>query len=85
VLAGEVLLAVMYALAAAIKIAVIPLLFPVVFLGLELLFGAIQALVFALLTVVYISLAATSDHDEDHEEHAAEPHPAAHAVASAGD
>jgi F-type H+-transporting ATPase subunit a len=84
VLAGEVLLAVMYAMAAAIKIAVIPLLFPVVFLGLELLFGAIQALVFGLLTVVYVSLAA-SGHEDDHGEHGGELQPAAHAAASAGD
>jgi F-type H+-transporting ATPase subunit a len=84
VLAGEVLLAVMYAMAAAIKIAVIPLLFPVVFLGLELLFGAIQALVFGLLTVVYVSLAAAG-HDDDHEEHGHETHAPAPAAASAGD
>jgi F-type H+-transporting ATPase subunit a len=68
ILAGEVLLAIMYALANAIKIAVIPIFFPVLFLGLELLFGAIQALVFALLTVVYIALAA-SGHEDEHEEH----------------
>jgi F-type H+-transporting ATPase subunit a len=84
VLAGEVLLAVMYAMAAAIKIAVIPLLFPVVFLGLELLFGAIQALVFGLLTVVYVSLAA-SEHEEEHGEHGAEPVPTTPLGASAGD
>jgi F-type H+-transporting ATPase subunit a len=84
VLAGEVLLAVMYAMAAAIKIAVIPLLFPVVFLGLELLFGAIQALVFGLLTVVYVSLAA-SEHEEEHGEHGAEPLPTTPLGASAGD
>jgi F-type H+-transporting ATPase subunit a len=84
VLAGEVLLAVMYAMAAAIKIAVIPLLFPVVFLGLELLFGAIQALVFGLLTVVYVSLAA-GEHEEEHGEHGAEPVPTTPLGASAGD
>jgi len=68
VFAGEVLLAVMYAMASAIRIAVIPVLFPVVFLGLELLFGAIQALVFALLTLIYITLATSGGHD-DHGEH----------------
>lgn len=77
VFAGEVLLAVMYALAASIKVAVIPVLFPVVFLFLELLFGSIQALVFALLTLIYITLAAAGGHgDEHHEEetnHAPEP------------
>lgn len=72
VFAGEVLLGVMYAMAASIKIAVIPVFFPVIFLGLEMLFGAIQALVFALLTLIYITLAA-AHHDDGHahaEEHA---------------
>lgn len=70
VFAGEVLLGVMYAMAAAIKIALVPFLFPVVFLGLEVLFGTIQALVFALLTLIYIYLAAAGhdDHDEEHVE-----------------
>jgi len=68
VFAGEILLAVMYAIANAVKFAVIPILFPVVFLALELLFGTIQALVFALLTLIYISLATAGGHeDEDHE------------------
>jgi F-type H+-transporting ATPase subunit a len=77
VFAGEVLLAVMYAMANAIKIAIIPLAIPVVFLGLELLFGAVQALVFALLTLIYITLATAGGHD-DHaheEEHQPEPAP----------
>lgn len=67
VFAGEVLLGVMYAMGAAIKIAVVPFLFPVVFMGLEVLFGTIQALVFALLTLIYIVLAVGphSDHDEE--------------------
>lgn len=68
VFAGEILLGVMYSMAAAIKIAVIPVLFPVVFLGLEVLFGTIQALVFALLTLIYVYLAAAG-HDEHEEEH----------------
>jgi F-type H+-transporting ATPase subunit a len=51
-------------------------LFQVVFLFLEVLFGTIQALVFALLTLIYIVLATAGHHDED-EEHAphAEPVP----------
>ncbi|HEY8448683.1 MAG TPA: F0F1 ATP synthase subunit A [Thermomicrobiales bacterium] len=69
VFAGEVLLGVMYAMAAAIRIAVVPFLFPVVFIVLELMFGAIQALVFALLTLIYITLATSHDHDEHHEHH----------------
>ncbi|MBA2755455.1 MAG: F0F1 ATP synthase subunit A [Chloroflexia bacterium] len=73
VFAGEVLLAVMFAMAAAIRVAVIPFVFPVIFLGLELLFGAIQALVFALLTLIYITLATAGGHD-DHGAHDAETH-----------
>lgn len=74
VFAGEVLLGVMYALANAIKIAVLPVVFPVVFIGLEVLFGTIQALVFALLTLIYIALAAAGHDDHEHEEaHAAAP------------
>ncbi|MGI8475904.1 MAG: F0F1 ATP synthase subunit A [Thermomicrobiales bacterium] len=72
VFAGEVLLGVMYAMANAIKIAIIPLFFPVVFLFLELLFGAVQALVFGLLTLIYITLATEGGHDEQtHEAHGA--------------
>lgn len=69
VFAGEVLLGVMYAMANAVKIAVVPLLVPVIFILLELLFGTIQALVFALLTAIYITLAAAG-HGSGHEEHA---------------
>lgn len=68
VFAGEVLLAVMYAMANAIKIAVIPAVIPVVFIGLEVLFGTIQALVFALLTLIYITLAAAGHDDHEHED-----------------
>ncbi len=68
VFAGEVLLGVMYAMGAAIKVAIVPFLFPVVFLFLEVMFGAIQALVFSLLTLIYIALAAEGGHD-DHEAH----------------
>jgi F-type H+-transporting ATPase subunit a len=62
VFAGEILLAVMLALTFAIV--------PVAFLGLELIFGAVQALVFALLTLTYITLATAGHgggHDEEHE------------------
>jgi F-type H+-transporting ATPase subunit a len=70
IFAGEVLLGVMYTLANAIKISVIGLLVPVVFLYMEVLFGAVQALVFALLTLVYIVLAAAhTEEDHEHEEH----------------
>jgi F-type H+-transporting ATPase subunit a len=70
VFAGEVLLGVMYTIANIIKISVVGLLLPVVFLYLEVLFGFIQALVFALLTMVYIVL-ATAHHGE-HGEHGEE-------------
>lgn len=76
VFAGEVLLGVAYAIANSVKIAVVPLVFPVIFLGLETLFGTIQALVFSLLTLIYITLAAADshgDHDEAHD-HAHDAH-----------
>jgi F-type H+-transporting ATPase subunit a len=49
VFAGEVLLATMLAL--------VPIVVPIAFLGLELVFGFVQALVFALLTMTYVILA----------------------------
>ena len=91
VFAGEVLLAVMYAMANAVKIAIVPLLVPVVFIFLELLFGTIQALVFALLTAIYITMAAGSSHGGEHaehtpeERHGPEPVAAARVPAAAGD
>ncbi len=68
IFAGDVLLTIMYAIANAIKYSVIGLLVPVVFLYLEVLFGLIQALVFAILTLIYISLAAAGTHDDHVEE-----------------
>lgn len=58
VFAGEVLIATMLALTTA-TFFVLPLAFfvPSIFLGLELLFGAVQAMVFALLTMTYITMA----------------------------
>lgn len=60
VFAGEVLLAVMGFL--------VPVIAPIPFLGLELFVGFIQALVFAMLTAVFINMATTAhgDHKEDH-------------------
>jgi F-type H+-transporting ATPase subunit a len=74
VFAGEVLLGTMLALTTA-AVFVLPLAFfvPAVFLGLELLFGAVQALVFALLAMTYITMAIAehgNGHDEGHDEHA---------------
>jgi F-type H+-transporting ATPase subunit a len=91
VLAGEVLLAVMYAAANLAKFAIVPLLVPVVFIILELLFGTIQALVFALLTAIYITMAAGDSHGGEHHEahpdesHGPEPATSARVPAAAGD
>ena len=89
IFAGEVLIATMLALTTA-AVFVLPLAFfvPAVFLGLELLFGLVQALVFALLAMTYISVAIAEgqgDHGEEHgdadaahahDSHAAEAAPA---------
>ncbi len=61
VFAGEVLLATMIALA--------PILVPAVFLGLEALFGFVQALVFALLAMTYIGTAIAEHHSAGHDDH----------------
>lgn len=55
VFAGEVLLATMLAL--------VPLFVPIAFLGLELVFGFVQALVFALLTMTYVILAIAENEE----------------------
>ena len=69
VFAGEVLLGTMLALTTA-TVFLLPLAFvvPVVFIFLELLFGAVQALVFALLSMTYITLAIAEhrQHGDDH-------------------
>ncbi len=83
VFAGEILLGVMYAMGAAIKIAVIPFLFPVLFMFLEVLFGTIQALVFALLTLIYLVLAGANSHDDHASEHSSNDVPAGAGVAPA--
>jgi F-type H+-transporting ATPase subunit a len=82
VFAGEVLLATMLALTTAV-IFVLPLAFfvPAIFLGLELLFGFVQAMVFALLAMAYITL-AIAEHQGSHGE--AEAHEAAPQPESAG-
>ncbi len=55
---GEVLVTVMYALTFVLV--------PTLFLFLELFFGFIQALVFVVLTIIFISLAATEHHGGGH-------------------
>jgi F-type H+-transporting ATPase subunit a len=79
VFAGEILITTMLALTTA-AVFVLPLAFfaPALFLGLELLFGAVQALVFALLALTYISTAIAEHHAAGHaDEHgdADEAHP----------
>ncbi len=78
VFAGEVLLATMLALTTA-TIFVLPLAFfvPAVFLGLELLFGFVQAMVFALLAMAYITLAIAEHHAEADHDEVSDNHPAA--------
>lgn len=68
VFGGEVLLVVIIALTVPL-LGVLGLV-PAVFYGLELFFGFIQALLFALLTLSYVAV-ASSGHD-DHEEHGVE-------------
>jgi F-type H+-transporting ATPase subunit a len=78
IFAGEVLVTVMVTMAAAVMSNTfwIPVFFfglPTIFLLLEVLFGFIQALVFALLTLIYIALAAAGHHDDHEHEHVLEP------------
>jgi F-type H+-transporting ATPase subunit a len=65
VFAGEVILLLLYTVANGLRFLIIPFAFPIVFLMLELLFGFIQAILFALLTLIYIRVAAGT-HDDDH-------------------
>lgn len=65
IFAGEVLVAVMVAFGAATYLVLTP--FTTVFLYLEVLFGFVQALVFALLSLIYLALATSGGHgSEDH-------------------
>ena len=64
VFAGEVLLVVIASIAPVVIFA---------FMGLELVFGLVQALVFALLTMTYITL-STAQHHGAEEEHGAAGH-----------
>lgn len=73
IFAGGVLLSVMTFLMAFVL--------PSVFMGLELFVGAIQAYVFATLTIMYASQAITAHHAEEHVEEHAHAESGAHAVA----
>jgi len=88
VFAGEVLLATMLALTTfAAFVYPLALFIPGLFVGLEILFGFVQALVFALLSLTYISTAIAehhepgdaSDHGETDTAHSSHP-PAAEAA-----
>lgn len=78
VFAGEVLIGTMLALTtAAVFVLPLAVFVPAVFMGLELLFGAVQALVFALLTMTYITMAIAehgNDHGDEHEADASAHH-----------
>jgi F-type H+-transporting ATPase subunit a len=73
VFAGEVLLATMLALTTA-TLFLLPLAFvvPSIFFGLELLFGLVQALVFALLSMTYITLAIAEERQHSSNDHSGE-------------
>lgn len=72
VFGGEVLLAVIIALTTPLAFGLVGAI-PMLFYGLELFFGFIQALLFSLLTLIYISVASAGhgSHEEHHEEHGA--------------
>ncbi|MFW6074744.1 MAG: F0F1 ATP synthase subunit A [Chloroflexota bacterium] len=63
VFAGEVLVAVMVAFGAATYLILAPV--TTVFLYLEVLFGFVQALVFALLSLIYLALATAGGHGDE--------------------
>lgn len=80
VFAGEVLVGVMLALSYVTLryFLVFTAAVPAIFLALEIFFGLIQALVFALLSLIYITLAVGSHgpgHEAEHGEHAAHAAP----------
>ena len=66
IFAGEVLLTVIASLIAGYGAFFIPL----PFMALELLVGLIQAMVFSILTLVYLTIAATEVHAHAEEKHA---------------
>ena len=68
IFAGEVLLVVISFL--------VPYVAPLPFLGMELFVGLIQGFVFALLTTVFLRMAATAHHEHEEEQHAIEAAPA---------
>ncbi len=67
VFGGEVLLAVIIALTTPLLFGLVGIV-PMLFYGLELFFGFIQALLFSLLTLIYIAVASAGGHGA-HDEH----------------
>lgn len=88
VFAGEVVLLLLYTVASGLKFLVIPFFLPIIFFMLELLFGFIQATLFALLTLIYVRVAAgTHDDEQDaaaHNEYAPFPEALPGALAQEG-
>lgn len=64
IFAGEVLLVVISF--------IVPYIAPIPFLGMELFVGLIQGFVFALLTTVFLRMAATAHHEHEEEQHIAQ-------------
>lgn len=90
IFAGEVLVGVMIAMSVAVGqlISSWGIVFfgflPTIFILLEVLFGFIQALIFALLTLIYISLASAGHDDHDHVHEPGDAPGRGHAPAAAG-
>lgn len=59
---------------ALVFFSLVPLGFPIIFLGLHLGVALIQAYVFMLLAIIYLSIATTHEEHEQHEEKVAEAH-----------
>lgn len=79
VFGGEVLLTLMLGLSLVVFKFILPVVLPVIFLGLELFVGMIQALVFALLAMSYITI-AVAGHGGDSGTHEVATATAEHAV-----
>ncbi|HEY0759596.1 MAG TPA: F0F1 ATP synthase subunit A [Acidisarcina sp.] len=61
---------------ALVFFSLLPIGAPILFLGLHLVVASIQAYVFMLLAIIYLSIATTHEEHEKHEEKVGEPHPA---------
>ncbi len=70
---GEVLLAVIFAFSSLFALAILPVVVPIIFMIWELFVGLLQALVFALLGLAYITLAVTGHGAGEQEEEERRP------------